>query len=185
MVVTVLLYAKPIKTTEMLKKELDSLKPAQQELLVKSYIYGEPHDAGHTLGGIAWIESNFKMGVANPREGRYGTYGIYQSKVEDVLVRNNLKPTKENVENIRKLLSTDLKFAARDAVTELKAWERLHVKQGKVNTYRSKLASYNAGTKGPNTAVGKAYAADVARRAVLIKHYLASNPHLIAKYSNS
>jgi len=182
MVLVVSLFAKPLKPESVLAKELTKLDKGQQELLFKSYIYAEQNGYGYTLTAVAWKESNFGKIVANPKEGKYGTYGPYQSKVEDVLARNHLKPTKDNIAKVREQLLHDLKFAANDAIIELKAWDHSHAKKKKVNVYRSTLAAYNAGTAAEKSSLGKGYAEDIVHRLPIVKKYIMSKPELLASY---
>lgn len=180
LVLTVSLFAKGEKTVAQLNAELKSLNNSQKEVMALSYLYGEQQNRGLTLTAIAWREGVFRKDAANPKEGKYGTWGVYQVTMEDALRRNHMKPTKENIEFLRVKLLTDLKFAAEDAMKELKAWDAKHVRDGKANVWRTTLAAYNVGTRADKSPTGNLYAKDIAMRTGMIKKYFNTHPEILA-----
>lgn len=163
-------------------KQLTQLNDKQFVILVKSIKHGEKYNKGEKLGAIAWRESNLGKYVANPKEGKYGTYGVYQSTVEADRPKHNMKHTLANVKKMRQLLLNDLMFAANDALTELKYWESCY--KDKKNKDKVVLASYNAGTKGIKSSNALAYADDVMLRTKVINKYVEQNKQYItARYN--
>lgn len=110
----------------------------QREVLLQAYEYGAPYDLGYTLAAIAWKEScagEYRMNFQDPSAGIYHAYipGLikkYPSLKQNGFTQNMLGA----------LLVKDDAFASREAVNELKYWDKVH--QG---NWEKMIKSYNKG----------------------------------------
>ncbi|CAE09369.1 conserved hypothetical protein [Wolinella succinogenes] len=112
--------------------------PKQKAVLLKAYEYGAPHDLGYTLAAIAWKEScagEYRMNFQDPSAGIYHAHLPGLIKKYPSLKQNGFT---QNV--LGALLVKDDAFAAREAISELKYWEKVH--QG---NWERMIKSYNKG----------------------------------------
>ncbi|MGP1450279.1 MAG: hypothetical protein ACTTJS_04045 [Wolinella sp.] len=110
----------------------------QKSVLLKAYEYGNPYELGYTLAAIAWKEScagEYRMNFQDPSAGIYHAYLPGIIKKYPSLKQNGFT---QNV--IGSMLVKDDAFAAREAISELKYWEKIHK-----GNWEKMIKSYNKG----------------------------------------
>lgn len=155
-------------TADKYRKELEALNFNQKVDMMFAYAMGLPEDLGLTLAAIAWKESNFNKYPMNVTDGKYGSYSMFHILLDYAAVRHGAN-TKFQKNKLAQRLLNDKKFAAREAISVLKAFE----KDG--CGWRCQVASYNGGTRGLNNPKGAAYAADIAIRIKVLDQYFTKN----------
>ena len=145
------------------------LSPKQRAVLLSSYEYGKVHNLGYTLAAIAWKEScagEYRMNFQDPSAGIYHAYlpGLlkkYPSLQQNGFTQNMLGT----------LLVRDDAFAAKEAIRELKYWEKIHK-----GNWAKMIKSYNKGfswqqNKGANK-LAESYYRDIKLRVQKLQSYL-------------
>ena len=154
-----LLTAVVSKSVDEYVNEIYNMPQDKKMTLLYSYLYGLHHDWEGVLPAIAWRESNLRK-VSNPKDGKMGSYGIYQVQVFYHLKAMNLKITDANIKAYSQKLTTDHYYNATAAVINLEYWAKLHGRESLTKI----LASYNGGVNGVNLKVALDYAEDIKKR---------------------
>ena len=159
-----LLTAVVSKSIEGYVNEIYNMSQDKKMTLLYSYIYGIHHDWETVLPAIAWKESNLRK-VSNPKDGKMGSYGIYQVQVYYHLKAMNLKITDANIKAYSQKLTNDHYYNAYAAVVNLEYWAKLYGRESLTKI----LASYNGGMKGVKLKVALNYAEDIQKRMKAIR----------------
>jgi len=109
--------------SQTLKEELLNLNKTQLKTVkfIKTYT---PKKYRQVALAIVWQESRFGKYLANPKDGRYGSYGIFHNLLSSVLKREGVSINKYNIERYKNLLKTYHKFALKHFLLEYKFWLR-------------------------------------------------------------
>ena len=135
------------------QEEQCNLSDSQLLAVRFSYEQGRPYDFGHTLAAIAIQESNagkWKMNISDP------SGGLYHVTLDKVINHFGWEDTSFNRNRAMQALVDDDHLAAELAIKELEFWREYNS-----GIWLDIWASYNAGTNGPNTERGQAYADDI------------------------
>ena len=158
------------KLVDLYVQELEELDEEQLELMLRVYSLGGEHGLGYTLVTIAWKESDFGKYNINLSDGKYGSYGVFQIRLDYALKRNNIK-TKWKRDRFAEKLLNDLEFSTNEAVKVLNFWINHHKKNTKKGQrLLNVFASYNAGYKHGGKK-GAQYGKDSIRRFKAVQKY--------------
>jgi hypothetical protein len=107
----------------------------------------------YTLMAIAIKESSIGKNMINSKSN---DYGLFQANIKTILNREKVKDTPENREYYSNKLLTDVRYATKNAIIEIKYWLKVHKK----NWFKA-WASYNTGWRYKGN-TGKKYSEDIA-----------------------
>ena len=142
--------------------QLSSMNKSQRKVISKSFEYGQPHDLGYTLAAIAWHETGAGKVLVNTRTH---SYGVYQINLKTALSREKMANEGFNRNMIASKLVSDIEFAAKHALMEIRDWRKI---RGKDNL-TAVLASYNGGWAGPKITESQRYAEAVKAKIKTLK----------------